>query len=378
MIELQKTMLWLAMVKLSLVRLSESGRDLWNDYVSANPKGYPYHLWEWGDVLKRTYNLRGVYIAVKEDQRIVGVLPVFCVRGLFFADKIVSLPFCEYGGPLIAGYLDQPTAEHVLMVLVKNVRELADKLKIDYIEFRHPQTSFSSARALSSCGFGALRRYVTFRLDLTMGESRMWASFDGLTRRRARERLKRAMNIGTIVEEVDVDSLKRYYTLYLGTQKRHGSPPHSYAFFKNLYDCFNPKGLLRMFLAVSEGKPIAGITVFCFNGVLYCWNNVLDRKYASSHPTDFLLWHIIQWGTRNDFGVLDLGRTRPEDKGVYHFKRRWGGQKTGLEDQVLMLRSVEVADPLQARYVFFSRLWSLLPSALGQKAGPYVVSRIGL
>ena len=335
-----------------------------------------YHLWEWGDVLERTYNLRRWCLAVKEDQHIVGVLPIFCIRGLFLADKLVSLPFCEYGGPLVADYSDQSMAENVLALLMKNVHKLAEKLKIDYIELRHPQISFSNF--LSSNGFRVFRRYATFRLDLTVGEPRIWESLDGLTRHRAHARLKKAARIRTKVEEVGVDSLKQYYTLYLRTQKRHGSPPHSYGFFKNLYDGFKSKGLLRMFLAVSEDKPIAGIMVFCFNGMLYCWNNVLDRKYASSHPTDFLLWHVIRWGIENNFRVLDLGRTRPEDTGVYYFKSRWSGQKINLEDYVFFARNVEIPDPFQRRYVFLSKLWSLLPESIASKMGPHVTNKIGL
>jgi FemAB-related protein (PEP-CTERM system-associated) len=364
------------LAKLSLVQLSDSSKDLWNDYVSANPHGCVYHLWEWGDVLERAYDLKRWCLAVKEHQRIVGVLPIFYIRGLFFGDKLVSLPFCEYGGPLLADYLDQPVAENVLKTLVKKIHKLGGKLKTDYIELRHSEVTFSNV--FSSCGFKVLPRYVTFRLDLTLGESRIWESFDGLTRRRARARLEKAMRIGTRVEEVNADSLEHYYALYLKTQKRHGSPPHSYAFFKHLYDSFKSKGLLRMFLAVYEGKPIAGIMVFCFNRRLYCWNNVLDRKYASWHPTDFLLWHLIHWGVENKFRVIDLGRTRPEDKGLYYFKSRWGGQKTRLEDYVFLYRNVKVPDPLQRRYVFLSRLWSLLPQHIAGKVGPHITSKIGL
>jgi FemAB-related protein (PEP-CTERM system-associated) len=365
------------MVKLSLVQLSESSRDLWNDYVSANPHSYVYHLWEWGDVLQRTYNLRKWYLAVKENQHIVGVLPIFYIRSLLFADKLVSLPFCEYGGPLLADHLDQSTAENVLMILMKGIHELTKKLKVDYIELRHPQTLFSDF--FSSRGFRILQRYVTFSLDLTRGEGEIWKSFDGYTRRRAAvRRLERARRIRTKVEEVDGDNLKHYYTLYLRTQKRRGSPPHSYAFFENLYEGFGAKDLLHMFLAVSKGKPIAGMTVFCLNKKLYCWNSVMDRKYASSHPTDFLLWHIIRWGIENDFKVIDFGRTRPEDTGVYYFKSRWGGQKTRLKDYVFLSGNAEIPDPLQRKYMLLSRLWSLLPQSLACKVGPYLTSKLGL
>ena len=132
------------MVKLSLVRLSDSSKDLWNDFVSANPYAYVYHLWDWGDVLQRPYGLGRWYFAVKEDGHIVAILPVFYIRDLFFADKIVSLPFCEYGGPLLGRCFDQSVAEKALTMLVKNVCELCGNLEIDYIELRQPPMSFST------------------------------------------------------------------------------------------------------------------------------------------------------------------------------------------------------------------------------------------
>lgn len=360
------------MAKLSVVRLSDSNKDLWNDFVSAHPYAYVYHLWEWGDVLQRTYNLGRWYFAVKEDGRIVAVLPVFYIRDLFFADKIVSLPFCEYGGPLLGRCFDQSVTEKALTMLVKNVCELGGKLGIDYIELRQPPMSFSAF--FSSTGFRVLRRYATFKIDLTAGESKIWGSLDGRTRRH----VKKAMRFRIEVKDVNVDNLKRYYALYLRTQKRLGSPPHSYAFFENMYDGFVSRGLLRMLLAVYEGEPIAGIMVFCFNGKLYWWNNVLDRKHAGLNPTNLLLWHIIRWGVENDFVALDLGRTRPENAGVYHFKSGWGGQEISLEDYVFWVGNAEIADPLQKKYVLLSKLWSLLPQSVACRMGPHVVSKIGL
>ena len=360
------------MAKLSFVQLSDGSRDLWNDYVSANPHAYVYHLWEWGDALCKTYNLGRWYFAVREDQRIVGVLPVFYIRSLLFADKIVSLPFCEYGGPLVGDYSDQSMAENVFMMLMKKVHELAEKLRVDYIELRQPSGLLSFF--VSSAGFRVLRRYVTFRIDLTVGESEIWKNFDGRTRRH----VKKAVRIGTKIREVNVDSLGHYYALYLRTQKSLGSPPHSYAFFRNLYDGFVSKGLLRMFLALYDGKPVAGIMVFCFNGKLYWWNNVLDRRYASLDPTNLLLWHVIRLGMENGFRVLDLGRTRSEDVGVYHFKSGWGGREVGLEDYVFFLRGVKIPDPLQRKYALLSKFWSLLPPTFIREVGPHVVAGIGL
>jgi hypothetical protein len=39
---------------------------------------------------------------------------------------------------------------------------------------------------------------------------------------------------------------------------------------------------------------------------------------------------------------------------------------------------VKIPDPLQRRYVFLSRLWSLLPQPIAGKVGPHITSKIGL
>jgi serine/alanine adding enzyme len=359
-------------VKLSFVQLSEESRDLWNDCVSANPHAYVYHLREWGDAVCKTYRLWRWYFAVKEDQRIVGVLPVFYIRSMLFGDKIVSVPFCEYGGPLIADFYDESMAEDVLAMLMKKLNGLARKLRVDYVELRQPSGLPSSS--VLSAGFSVLQRYVTFRIDLTVGESEVWKNLDGRTRRH----VKKAVKIGTEIREINLENLGHYYALYLTTQKSLGSPPHSYAFLRNLHDNFVHNGLLRMLLALYDGKPVAGIMVFCFKGKMYWWNNVLDRRYASLDPTNLLLWHVIRWGIEKGFKVLDLGRTRREDVGVHHFKSGWGGREAGLKDYVSYLDRVKVPDPLQRRYVFLSRFWSLLPRAFAREAGPRVVAGIGL
>lgn len=360
------------MAKFSFVELTDKDRDLWDDFVSANPYASVYHLWEWGDVLCRTYDYVRYYLAFQENGNTFGILPFIQIKSYLFGNRLVSLPFCEFGGPLLTDCSDKKLIKKSVRMLLEYARELPRRLRIGFIEFRQPSELVSSV--LSSFGFTVLRRYVTFRIDLTRGEQVLWKKLEKRTRRHVRKALK----VGVEVEDVDADSLGQYYVLYLKTQRRHGSPPHSYGFFRNIYDVFRPKGLLRMLLATYRGKPVAGRMVFCFNRKLFCWNSVLDRRYAGLDASDLLLWRVIRWGAENDFEVLDLGRTRMEDRGVYHFKRGWGGQRMGLEDYAFAFGKVRVPDPLQRRYVFFSKMWSLLPQLLTVKMGPRLVREIAL
>ena len=133
-----------------------------------------------------------------------------------------------------------------------------------------------------------------------------------------------------------------------------------------------------MTLALYDGKATGGIIAFYFGKKIYWFNNVLDREYARLNPTNLLLWHLIKWGIQNDFAILDLGQTRPEDGGIYHFKTGWGGCKVPLENHVLMMKNAEVPDPLQRKYLILSRLWSKLPQAVVSQVGPSIISKIAI
>jgi len=164
----------------------------------------------------------------------------------------------------------------------------------------------------------------------------------------------------------------------LDGQRRRGSPPHSFAFFRNVYNLFKPQGLLRMLFATYDDKPIGGIMVFCFRDKAYDWNAVTHAEYRSLNPNNFLLWHIIEWAKSMNLKILDLGRTRPQDRGVYHFKRGWGGNQIDLNDYVFFIKHREIPDPTQNRYVYLSKIWSLMPMRLVELIGPKIIDGIGL
>jgi len=360
------------MAMFSVLECGESDKHLWNEYIKRNPHSHVYHLWEWGDVLCKTYKYERHYVAVKKGDHILGVFPCLFIKSLFFGKRLISLPFVEYAGPLLKNDLDPYTAKLVLIQLSDYIDTLAKKLKADYIEIRHPPPFLSPL--LLSMNFKVLRRHVTFRVDLTNGESKIWRALD----KKCRNSLRKAMKAGVKIEEVDLDGLELYYDLYLDAQKRLGSPPHSFSFFRNAYNAFKPAGLLEMTLAIYEDRPIAGVMTFCFRDKLYWFGNVTNRKYSSLNPTNLLLWQTIQRGIQSKFRVFDLGQTRKEEFGIYHFKSGWGGSETNLEDFVFMSKNVELPNPRQRKYVFLSRVWSMMPKALARKIGPRVIGGIGL
>ncbi len=357
---------------LTVERLAESDKSVWNEWLSTNADACVYHLWEWGDVLCRTYGYTRYYVVAKDRENIVGAFPLLYVKSLIFGKRLISLPFVEYAGPLLTLGLRSSKAQRILTHLMEYTTNLKNTLKADYVEVRQPPRLPSSL--LPSVGFTPVHRHVTFRIDLTKDESELWTGL----KKKARNSLRKAVKAGVEIDEVDADGLKPYYDLYLDAQKRHGSPPHSSAFFQNMYDAFRSDGLLRMTLAVYEDLPIAGVMVFGFRDTLYWFGNVVHREYAKLNPTNLLLWNTMEYGLKHGFRVFDLGQTRKDESGVYRFKAGWGGREAPLEDYILSPGEIVLPDPTARKYVWLSRMWSRMPRAVARRLGPRIIAGIAL
>ena len=71
----------------NLVLLSDEKEDKkisWDEYVLTHPEGRFCHLMGYRKVLEETYGYRAVYFAIEKDRRIVGVLPSFLCKSIFF------------------------------------------------------------------------------------------------------------------------------------------------------------------------------------------------------------------------------------------------------------------------------------------------------
>ena len=345
----------------------------WNNLVATSHYASAYHLWEYGETLSQTYGYKKHYLVSKLDNEIAGVFPLIHVQSILFGNRLISLPFCEYGGILLRLGLRPEEANQAVKSLTDVTNEFARSIGAEYIEVREPLVLRNAFRV---SGYTEFQVYTTFRIDLTRGTKQLWSGLRQNTRRAVRK----AVKSGLVVENAkESEQLKAYYDLYLQTQKRLGSPPHYYKLFENLFDAFSPSGKMRILLAKHQGKPIAGIIVFSYENTIIYWNNVTDAKYRRLNPTNLLLWNTIEWGVENGYHVMDMGRTR-KDTTIYYFKSGWGGQETPLHDYMRFQgsRRRPLPDPSQRKFRYLSNVWSFLPIAVAKKIGPRVISGIAL
>jgi len=129
----------------------------------------------------------------------------------------------------------------------------------------------------------------------------------------------------------DTGFIRQFYQLHLLTRRRLGVPVQPRRFFELLAHHIIQKELGFILLAYQDNECIAG-------AVFLKWNKTLIYKYSATiknarqlHAIDLILWTAIQWGCKNGYKWMDMGRTDNKDEGLKYFKKRWGAEEIPLD-----------------------------------------------
>src|SRR5262245_6960736 len=83
---------------IQIAPLSDATVPAWDAFVSSCPGATFFHRAGWRTVLERAFQHRTHFVMAKENDAIVGVLPLAELRSRLFGHHLISTPFCAYGG----------------------------------------------------------------------------------------------------------------------------------------------------------------------------------------------------------------------------------------------------------------------------------------
>lgn len=329
----------------------------WNHIAEQLDNSKFYHLYEWGLLLEKVCRHKLFYLE-EED----GILPLALVKSRIFGDRLISLPFADYGGPCAKN-------EEAVRSLLQKSRKLVHDLNIDFLEIRSPDEQYSGI--FQECGFYKREDYLTYNIPLSKNLDELWKAI-GERRNKVRKAEKNDVHIKLAATNEDIQD---YFGLYLETMKRLGSPPHEYQFFITMWNLFSPKHLI-MPLAVYKNQCIAGGIFFLYKGVIHHAYSCSSKEHLNLPANDFILWWIIKWGSENGYSDLNLGRTRAE-AGNDMFKKQWRGKPTPMFYYYLFNKSgLQVRQ--ETKYKSLSNIWGkYLPDVVANRVGPWVVKQVG-
>ena len=347
-----------------------TNREEWDEIVEKSPQSEIYHLFEWGELLERTYNIKVFRLVAEVDNKIVGILPFVYFKNPIFGRKIISFAFSDIGGLLL---LDE---YHGLShKFIKELIKIAKRWKANFIEFRLLQ---ENAKDLSSFNFTCGLQAFTYRLATTRPHEEIWHSYSKKIRHNIRKMEDMGLRIREAKNEYDVGM---YYRIYLKRMKDFGTPPAPFSFWRNMWNTFHPKGRMKLIFTVLDNKEIAGFTALLFKRKLYFILNVSLTEYWKYYGLNELLfdWYI-KYACENQYQLVDFGRTR-KGTGIQRFKEKgWGAKRIPLNTYYLFLRG-KAKNPLQTALQtdnIYAKAWkTFIPTQITPLLGHLLRRNIG-
>jgi len=283
------------------------------------------------------------------------------VKSFIFGDRLISLPFSDYGKLTPNVYSEK------FQLLIENTN-------VEYLEARIPDWKTETFKAFKEAGFAEAVVYRTFLLNIEESSKVLWNKLGKKIRNSIRYALKNRVELKRVESLEDLKQF--YYNLYLIGARELGSPPHSFKLYENLRNFLGDKLLID--LALVDDKLIGAIIVLLGDKWANFWQNIALRKYRKFNASYLLLWNIIEELSDGNFKIFDFGRTR-ENTGIYFFKKKWGGDERKIYHMVYSpSKRVIPPDPHQRKYLLLSRLWRRLPLKVTNIIGSHLIGGIAL
>ncbi|GFO66563.1 hypothetical protein GMLC_01420 [Geomonas limicola] len=329
----------------------------WDAFVQAHPEATSYHLCAWRRVIEESFGHCGHYLAALDGAgQVAGVLPLVHMKSRLFGNFLVSMPFMNYGGLLLAN-------QEAQVPLLEAADRLRRDLGADYVELRHLDFEVP--------GLATRRHKVTMMLRLATDVESQWAALHF----KLRNHIRKAQKNGLTAVFGGVELLDGFYDVFAHNMRDLGTPVYARSFFHNVLTTL-PEST-RLFAVRHQGMIIAAGLVSRHRDTLEIpWSSSLVQ-YRPLCANNLLYWEAISWAISEGCSYFDFGRSTP-DEGTFNFKKQWGAVPVPLAWQYLMPKDARLPDlgPKSPKYQAAIRVWKRLPVRITRILGPAIVRNI--
>src|SRR6266404_3892431 len=214
----------------------------WDAFVRSTPGGSPFHLLAWKRAVETTFRHRAHYLMAVRGGGLEGVLPLFEVRGLLSGRGLVSVPYGVYGGVCA-------TSAAAREALVGASRQLATRVKADFVELRHRSGQEADPPTKSL--------YVTFSRPIESSEEANLNAIPRKQRRMTRQGLKHGLR-----PEFGLQHLDRFYDIYAHSVHSLGSPVFPRRLFHAIGQEFGKD--CELLTIWKDSVPVSGVLTLLF------------------------------------------------------------------------------------------------------------------
>lgn len=327
----------------------------WDDFVCGQGDAGVYHLAGWRELIECVFGRETYYLAAERAGHLCGVLPLVRLKSVVFGDFLVSLPYVTYGGVL---------AENPIVgrELLQHATELAQKLGVAHVEFRHSQ---------EWPGMPARTDKVAMQLTLTGDSELLWKKLGA----KLRAQIKRPLREGAQCVVGGEELIDEFYGVFAIKYRDLGVPVYPLRWFRGVLEAF--PDLTRVFVVRVGSHPVAASIVIGFNGKLEVpWAASLhaaDRYGVNMH----LYWSMLKYAEEQGYSMFDFGRST-RGSGTYRFKQQWGAEAVQLYWHYWLRNSSELPhiNATNPKYQAAIAVWRRLPLWVTNRVGPRIVKNL--
>lgn len=266
-----------------------------------------FHTLEWESFLEDNFKWLKFERYLYEDKAILSSARY----KIFGKEKLISHPFCEYGGPLLLKkgvdfqrFQDDLFSEFKIPIKIKIHPHL-------FRCFNSPRTVLELLKSEGNTYFIEDLRRKT--------KEQIWFSF----RKTLRHSIKKAQNQGIEIKRCEKEKeLENFHELYVKGAKKHKTLAYPFSFFQY----FLRSQASEIILAKYNDKIMAGSVFLFHEDFVHYFLNASDEKYKDLNANHLILWNQIKNYCGKNYQVFDFGGTR-EGSELEIFKSGWGGTK---------------------------------------------------
>lgn len=293
----------------------------WDRYVLGHEKSTYCHLFNWGRVIRDTYNHKCIYLAAvkgdsKNNEKICGILPLYLFKRVLGKPKLVSIPFFDTAGILAE---DRETETF----LIKKSAVFFSKEMVSAMELRQGVLLKASDMMIPGTTLDIYREKVELHLDLPGSQQKMLESFKS----KLRSQIRKGQKNGLVWRIGKRELLDHFYEVFSRNMRDLGSPVHSKKFFDAIFTHFYHHAFICT--VFYNSKPVAASFMIKFKKRLANpWASSI-REFRHLNSNMFLYWQMIRFACNIGMEIFDMGRST---KGVatYRFKKQWGPRESPL------------------------------------------------
>jgi len=261
-------------------------------------------------------------------------------------NKLISHPFCEYGGPL-------PLIEKIDGKQFQ--KDLFEEFKTPFKISFHPKL----LNYFEGIEFPENQRETYFFENLdSQTEDNIWQLMDRNRHRSIKEAQGHSFKIRKCENK---EELKKLYGFYIKNLKKHRAIPYPFSFFEFFFS--SPKAEV---MTVDRRGAVGGNIFLFYDKIIHSFLCGFDdvAKIESAHS--LVLWEEIKKAGSRGYSTFDFGATR-KDSSIRDFKERWGAKAHPIYE----LKNYSGESGLRKSKL--RDIFGLLPVFLIKKISPYLL-----